>query len=95
MGSAVRLPGTILNEAMAFSRGAVAVVTVRSGAATPQGPFVSGRTALYSVEAGTHRVRRLGSWGAVIPLQPFAGASLAYSPDGRRIALAISNARQE
>ncbi len=94
-GSAVRLPGTILNEAMAFSRGTVAVVTVQSGTSTPQGPSVAGRTTLYAIDSASHRVRRLGSWAGLIPLDPFAGASLAYSPDGRRIALAISNARPD
>jgi WD40 repeat protein len=93
--SAVRLPGTILKQAMAFSRGKVAVVTVQSGGATPQGPVASGRSALYSIDAATRQVRRLGSWRGVIPVMTPSGASLTYSPDGRRIALAITNARPD
>jgi WD40 repeat protein len=95
VGSPVRLPGTILKQAMAFSHGRVAVVTVQSGGSTPQGPSVSGRATLYAIDAATHDVRPLSSWRGVIPLQLPTGASLAYSPDGRRIALAISNARAD
>jgi WD40 repeat protein len=94
-GSPVRLRGTILNQAMAFSHGRVAVVTVQSGSSAPQGPSVSGRTTLYTIDAATRRVRRLRSWHGAIPLQPSPGASLASSPDGRLIALAITHSRPD
>ncbi len=94
-GAPVRLRGTILSQAMAFSHGRVAVVTVQSGGSTPQGPSVSGRATLYTIDAATHEVRPLRSWQGAIPLQPSPGASLAYSPDGRYIAFAITNARPD
>jgi WD40 repeat protein len=94
-GPGVRLPGTIVSQSMAFSHGRAAVVTVQSGGATPGGPFASGHIALYTIDAGTRQARRLGSWQSAIPLLPFPGASLAYSPDGRDIALAITSARPD
>jgi WD40 repeat protein len=94
-GAAVHLPGTIVGQAIAFSRDRAAVVSVQSGAPTPQGPSVSGHVALYAVRAGTRTVRRLGSWPGTIPVTAFPGVSLAYSPDGRRIALALTNSRPD
>ena len=95
VGAPVRLRGTILNQAMAFSHGRVALVTVQSGGATPQGPSASGRATLYTIDAATRTVRAIHSWHGAIPLLPFPGASLAYSPDGRYIALAITNSRPD
>ena len=89
-GPAIHLSGASLNQAMVFSHGKAAVVTVRSGASTPQGSSVSENPTLYVIDARTRRVRRLGSWPGTIPLLPTPGVSLAYSPDGRRIALAIT-----
>jgi WD40 repeat protein len=94
-GPPVRLPGTILKQAMAFSHGRVGVVTVQSGGSTPQGPSVSGRTTLYTIDAATHAVRPLRSWNGAIALQPSPGASLAYSPDGRYIGMAITSSRPD
>jgi WD40 repeat protein len=95
VGAPVRVRGTILNQAMAFSHGRVALVTVQSGGATPQGPSLSGRATLYTIDAATRTVRAVHSWQGAIPLLPFPGASLAYSPDGRHIALAITNTRPD
>ncbi len=83
-GAAVRLPGTILHQAMAFSRGRVAVVTVQSGTSTPQGPSVSGRTTLYAIDAATRRISRLGSWGGVIPRCPLPALRLRTRRMGGR-----------
>jgi WD40 repeat protein len=93
--SDVRLPGTIVNQGIALAHGRTAVITVQSGASTPQGPVSSGEINLDAIDPGTRQVHRLGSWHGAIPVGSNPGASLAYSPDGRYIALAITNARPD
>ncbi|MGN6170855.1 MAG: TIR domain-containing protein, partial [Solirubrobacteraceae bacterium] len=88
-GPSVALRGSIPNEAMAFSPNGdtLAVITVGG---TPEGLTQAGPTKLYAIDVRTRRVRLLGSWRGVVSAVPYPGASLAYDPTGRHIALSVS-----
>ena len=94
-GTALALPGAMTQEAMAFSpRGDTLAVLTMQGAPESNG-VQAGRTNLYAVDVGTRRARLLGSWRGVFPSPPYPGASLAYDPSGRHLALSLSSAARD
>ncbi len=90
-GRPLALGGSIPNEAMAFSPSGDTLAVLTVGGSTDNNIQV-GRTTLYAIDVATRRVRRLGSWRGVFPAVPYPGASLAYDPSGRHIALSLSRA---
>ena len=89
-GPSLALGGSIPNEAMAFSPSGDTVAVLTEGG-TPEGSIQSGATKLYAIDVATRRVHLLGSWRGVFPAVPYPGASLAYDPSGRHIALSLSS----
>ncbi len=90
-GRPLALGGSIPNEAMAFSPSGDTLAVLTVGGSTDNNIQV-GRTTLYAIDVATRRVRRLGSWRGVFTSVPYPGASLAYDPQGRHIALSLSSA---
>jgi WD40 repeat protein len=88
-GRPLALKGSIPQEAMTFSPDGK-TLAVLSETGSPTGSGQAGRTNLYAIDVATRRVRLLGSWGGVFSAVPYPGASLAYEPSGRYLALSIS-----
>jgi class 3 adenylate cyclase/WD40 repeat protein len=90
-GAPLALPGSIPQEAMTFSPdGDTLAVLTEEG--IPESQIQAGRTNLYAIDVATRRVRLLGSWRGTFASVPYPGASLAYDPSGRHIALALASA---
>ncbi len=90
-GKPLALHGSIPNEAMAFSPSGGTLAVLAEGG-SPEAAMQSGATNLYAIDVSTRTVRLLGSWRGVFPAVPYPGASLAYDPQGRHIALSLSSA---
>jgi hypothetical protein len=47
------------------------------------------RSVLEAIDIGTRRARRIRAWRGAVPAPPSGSAGVAYSPDGRRIAVSV------
>ncbi|MBV9808635.1 MAG: protein kinase [Solirubrobacterales bacterium] len=79
-GSAVQLPETVAPRAMSFSADSRTLMVIAESTA---------RSELDDIEVPSRRVRRLHAWGGEVPPPPTGSSSVAYSPDGRHIAVSL------
>jgi hypothetical protein len=84
-GRGVRLDGPVSQESLAFSPDGA---TLAAATAAP-----GNRANLHLVKPATGRARMIGSWPSVpAALGPRRFTRLAFSPDGRRLAVAVATA---
>ena len=90
-GSPVRLPGVVMDRGLAFAPngGPLGVLTTNAASATPAGPLTATYANLYMVDVANRKFRRLVSLRGTTPTGTDPGAALAFSPDGRRVAVAF------
>ena len=79
-GTAVRLGRPVAPRAMSFSRDDRTLMVVTVGGA---------RSELEAIDVGTRRVRQIRAWRGAVPTPPSGFAGVAYSPDGRRVAVSV------
>ena len=80
VGAPVRLQGAVALEAMVFSPDGRTLAVGTRGR----------RKELHLIDATTHSSRRIGSWGGLGPDNVVWSTSLAYAPDGRRLAVGLA-----
>ena len=80
LGAAVQLAGTVAPQAMSFAPDGRTLAVITEGAA---------RSELDWISVSTHRVRHIQAWHGVVPPPPTRTSSVAYSPDGRHIAVSL------
>ncbi|HSD79771.1 MAG TPA: PQQ-binding-like beta-propeller repeat protein, partial [Solirubrobacteraceae bacterium] len=78
-GAVVELPQPVTLQAMAFSP---------DGRTLAVGTGEGDRSELHVVDVATRRARRLGSWRGFVTATHIPQMSLAFAPDGRRLAVA-------
>jgi WD40 repeat protein len=79
-GAAVRLGTPVAPRAMSFSPDGRTLMVVTVGGV---------RSVLEAIDVGTRRARRIRAWRGAVPAPPSGSADVAYSPDGRRIAVSV------
>jgi WD40 repeat protein/class 3 adenylate cyclase/tRNA A-37 threonylcarbamoyl transferase component Bud32/energy-coupling factor transporter ATP-binding protein EcfA2 len=77
-GPTVQLGSPVAERAMSFSADGRTLVALTTGAT---------RAHLYAIDIGTRRARQIEAWNGVAPLEPIGFEAVAYSPDGRYIAV--------
>ncbi len=80
LGAAVQLAGTVAPQAMSFAPDGRTLAVITEGAA---------RSELDWISVSTHRVRHIQAWHGVVPPPPTRTSSVAYSPDGRHVAVSL------
>jgi WD40 repeat protein len=79
-GPAVPLGRTVPPRAMSFSPDGRTLLVMTETAA---------RSELDAIDVASRRVRPVGSWGGLVPPPPAPTSSVAYSADGRKIAVGL------
>jgi WD40 repeat protein/class 3 adenylate cyclase len=79
-GPAVRLTENAAMRAMSFSPDALTLMVVTESSA---------RSELDAIDVSSRRVRRLRAWPGDVPGPPQGSSSVAYSPDGRHVAVSL------
>jgi WD40 repeat protein/class 3 adenylate cyclase len=79
-GTVVRLGKTVAPGAMSFSPDSRTLTAITESPA---------RSELDTIDVSSHRVRRLRAWQGDVPPPPSASSSVAYSPDGRHVAVSL------
>ena len=77
-GAAVRLDNPVAERALSFSPNGRTLMTVTIGV---------GRSELYAIDVALRRPRRLQAWNGPAPQGPIGFEAVAYSPDGRHVAI--------
>ncbi len=77
-GPAVRLDDPVAERALSFSPDGHTLMAVAIGAA---------RAELYTIDVVQRRARRIGVWNGPAPTPPIGFEAVAYSPDGRHVAV--------
>jgi WD40 repeat protein/class 3 adenylate cyclase len=79
-GPTVRLTENVAMRAMSFSPDGHTVVVITESPA---------RSELDAIDVSSRRVRRLRAWPGDVPPPPWGSSSVAYSPDGRHVAVSL------
>ena len=79
-GAPVQLGSPVAPRAMSFSPDGRTLMVVTVG---------GGRSELAAIDVGTRRARQIRAWRGAVPAPPLGSAGVAYSPDGRRIAVSV------
>ena len=77
-GPVVRLADPVAERALSFSPDGRTLMAVAIGA---------GRAELYTIDVARRRARRIGVWTGAAPTPPIGFEAVAYSPDGRHVAV--------
>ncbi|HEX3977642.1 MAG TPA: WD40 repeat domain-containing protein, partial [Solirubrobacteraceae bacterium] len=77
-GPAVGLPDPVGQRDLSFSPDGRTLMVLATGAA---------RSELYAIDVARRRARRIGAWTGPAPSPPTGFDALAYSPDGRHVAV--------
>jgi WD40 repeat protein len=80
VGPVVRLPETVAPRAMSFSPDGRTLVVITESPAHSE---------LDAIDVSSRGVRRLRAWPGEVPPPPAGSSSVAYSPDGRHIAVSL------
>ena len=79
-GSAVQLPNTVAPRAISFSPDSRTLMVIAESSAHSE---------LDAIDVPSRRERRLHAWGGEVPPPPTGSSSVAYSPDGRQLAVSL------
>jgi WD40 repeat protein/class 3 adenylate cyclase/tRNA A-37 threonylcarbamoyl transferase component Bud32 len=77
-GAAVRLDGPVAERALSFSPDGRTLMALTIGV---------GRSTLDAIDVARRQVRRILAWNGPAPQAPVGFEAVAYSPDGRRVAV--------
>jgi WD40 repeat protein len=79
-GADVHLRSPVAPRAMSFSPDGRTLMVMTVGTAL---------TELVAIDVTTRRARRVRAWRGAVPTPPLGSAGVAYSPDGRRLAVSL------
>lgn len=77
-GPTVKLEDPVGERALSFSPDGRTLMAIGIGPA---------RSELYAIDVSRRRARELQSWSGVAPVPPIGFEAVAYSPDGRHVAV--------
>jgi len=78
IGAALQLHDPIAERALSFSPDGRTLMALTNGAE---------RSELYAIDVSRHRARIIETWSGPTPFPPIGFQAVAYSPDGRRVAV--------